>query len=134
YAFAPRLAALSRLESGALLHQAERWSAFFIKRYDFPVKDGALSFYELWQAAKLGELCGEVILAARHQTHAAVFDECDGAVTVPFNFKQPVRIVECLCGGDRQHWMDDCGHGPLLRTRQSFNRRGRRFRRRFLGL
>ena len=132
HTFAPWQAALARLESGALLHQAERRPALVIERDDLSVEDGALGFYELRQAAEFGKLRGEIILIARHQTHPAVFDEGNGAVTVPFDFKQPVRIVEGLGGGSRQHRMDDRGHGPLLRAGESFNRRGRRVRRGFL--
>ena len=87
----PWQAALPGLESGALLHQAERRPSFFIERDDLAVKDGALGFNELRQAAKFGKLCGEVVLIARHQTHAAVFDESDGAVAVPLDFKQPCQ-------------------------------------------
>src|SRR5208282_3052138 len=103
----------------------KRRAALFIERDDLSVKDGALGSYELRQAPKFGKLRREVILVARHQTHAPVFNEGDGAVTVPFNFEQPVRIVEGLPGGSSQHRKDDRGHGLLLGAGESFNRRGR---------
>src|SRR6266851_5463258 len=117
HTFAPWQASLSRLESRALLQQAERGAPLPIERDDLSVEDGALGFYELRQASEFRKLCGEIILTARHQTHAAVFDEGDGAVAVPFNLEQPVRIVESLGGGGRQHRVDDRGHGLLLHAR-----------------
>ena len=125
-AFAPWQAALAGLESGPLLHQAERRAALFIERDDLSVEDGALGFYELRQAAEFGKLRGKVILSARHQTHAAVFDESDGAVTVPFDFKQPVRIVESVRNGGRKHRTDHGWHGLLFSALEIFNcgRRG----------
>jgi hypothetical protein len=42
------------LESGALLHQAERRAALVIERDDFAVKDGALGLHELRQAPSSG--------------------------------------------------------------------------------
>ena len=101
HAFAPRQAALTGLESGTLLHQAERRPTLVIERDDLSVEDRALDSYELRQAFEFGKLRGEIILIARHQTNAAVFDESNGTVTVPFDFKQPVRIVEGLGGGGR---------------------------------
>ncbi len=95
-AFAPRQSPFARLEPGPLLHQTKRRAALFIERDDLAVKDGALGFYELRQAPKFGKLRREVVLVARHQTHAPVFNEGDGAVAVPFDFEQPVRIVEGL--------------------------------------
>src|SRR5258708_15894746 len=66
HALSPLQAALARMEPGALLHQAERWTALFIERNDLSVKDGTLGFYELRQPTQFGKLPGEVILTSRH--------------------------------------------------------------------
>ena len=70
HAFAPLQAALARMESSALLHQAERRPALLIERDDLSVKNGAFGFYELRQALEFGKLRREIVLVARHQTHA----------------------------------------------------------------
>src|SRR4029077_5239834 len=132
HTFAPRHTPLPRPESGPLLHQAERWAALFIERDNLSVENSALGFYVLRQAAELRKLRSQVILGARHQTPTATFDEGNSAVAVPFNFEKPVRIVESLSGGSRQHGMDDRGHGPMLSAWYSCNHRGRGVRGGFL--
>src|SRR6202790_325845 len=122
HTFAPWHTAFPGSKSGPLLHQTERWAALFIERGDLSVKNGALGFHQSRQAAELRKLRSQVILGARHQTHASVFDEGDGAVAVPFNFEKPVRIIESLVGRSREHGVDDSGHGLLLRAGKSFNR------------
>src|SRR5437773_9099868 len=113
-------------DAGALLHQAERCTALFVEGDNFAIKncgDGLNKFGELMQ---LRILSGQIVLIARNQADAAVFDEGDGAIAIPLNIEQVFRIVEGLFDGDGQHGMDGDWHRALGRSLQFFNHRGHR--------
>src|SRR5438105_3942993 len=113
-------------DAGALLHQAERCTALFVEGDNFAIKncgDGLNKFGELMQ---LRILSGQIVLIARNQADAAVFDEGDGAIAIPLNLEQVFRIVEGLFDGDGQHGVDGGRHWALGRSLQFFNHRGHR--------
>src|SRR5438552_4111674 len=113
-------------DAGALLHQAERCTALFVEGDNFAIKncgDGLNKFGELMQ---LRILSGQIVLIARNQADAAVFDEGDGAIAIPLNLEQVFRIVEGLFDGDGQHGVDGGRHWALGSYFQFFNHRGHR--------
>src|SRR5437667_4785255 len=79
-AFPSADAALARLISGALLHQAERWTSLLIERDDFSIENRALSLHQCRKVAKFRKLCRKVIVVSRDQSHVAIFHESHGAV------------------------------------------------------
>src|SRR5207253_7962830 len=113
-------------DAGALLHQAERCTALFVEGDNFAIKncgDGLNKFGELMQ---LRILSGQIVLIARNQADAAVFDEGDSAIAIPFDLEYVFRIVEGLFDGDGQHGVDGGRHWALGRSLQFFNHRGHR--------
>src|SRR5215472_17766441 len=77
-------------KSGALLHQAERRFALFIEGDDLAVEDRVVGPDESRQILEFGIAAGQLILIPRNQPDRSLFDECDGTVAVPLNFKEPV--------------------------------------------
>ena len=100
-------------KAGALLHQAERRFTLFIERDDLAVEDRVFGLDESRQIPQFGIAARQLILIARDQPHRSLFDERDGTVAIPLNFKEPVRTVERLIDGLGQHAVDRRGHGTL---------------------
>src|SRR5438552_10805988 len=80
----------------ALLHQAERRTALLVEHNDFAVENSILCLDKLWQLTQLGISRRKVVLIPRNQAHRAVFNERNGAVSLPLDFEQPVGISERL--------------------------------------
>ena len=107
----------ARTETGALLHEAERRAAFFVKCDDFSVEHSFLGFHQPGQSAQFGILRGQLILIAGNQAKVVVVDEGDGAVAIPFDFEEPLRIVKRFGNWSGQHGTD---YGRHWRTDHAF--------------
>src|SRR5437667_5271241 len=113
-------------DAGALLHQAERCTALFIEGDNLAIQNGSFCFNKVRKLVEFRILSGQIVLIARNQADAAVFDEGDGAIAIPLNLEQVFRIVEGLFDGDGQHGVDGGRHWALGRSLQFFNHRGHR--------
>src|SRR5207245_9369459 len=96
----------ARTETGALLHEAERRAAFFVKCDDFSVEHSFLGFHQPGQSAQFGILRGQLILIAGNQAKVVVVDEGDGAVAIPFAFEEPLRMLNKVGTWRGKKWTD----------------------------
>ena len=102
--------------SGALLHQAERGTAFVVQCGNFAVDDGALAAKVVGKRLQLRELSRQLVPIARDEAYRAILDVSNCAIAVPLDFEEPVFVIEWLLNECGEHGMNYARNFGALRA------------------
>src|SRR5262249_37378941 len=90
-----------------------------VQRYDFAINDRSMGFNKIGDLLELGESLSQVVSVPRDEPDLAIFQKAECAVTIPFWFKEPLRIRKGKFDWCWEHRFDGPRHSRVSRRMQS---------------